>query len=448
MREIIQIQVGQCGNQIGTNFWETITEEHGIDPTTGIYQGHSDLQLQRMNVYFNEATGGRYIPRSILIDLEPGTVDSVKAGPIGKLFKPSNFIVGKTGAGNNWAKGHYTEGADILEPILDVIRKEAEECDQLQGFQFTHALSGGTGSGLGTLLQEKIKEEFPDRLNATCSVFPSSIVSDTVVEPYNAFLTIIKLMESADIVQVLDNEALYEICLKVLGLTKPTYGDMNHIIASAMSGMTCSLRFPGQINCDLRKLAVNLIPFPRMHFLMTGIAPLSSRACPNLVSLSVPELYQEMFAAKSILCSADPRHGRYFAVSAMFRGKVSAMEVDEQNFNVANKNSSNFVEWIPNNIKASTCDIAPKHSKMTATMIGNNTAIKETFKKIHEQFSALFNRKAFLHWYTQEGMEEIEFIEGESHMYSLLSEYSMYEDATAFSESEDEFYEEPVKQLN
>ena len=110
MREIVHIQGGQCGNQIGSKFWEVISDEHGVDPT-GTYQGDSDLQLERINVYFNEATGGRYVPRAVLMDLEPGTMDSVRAGPYGQIFRPDNFVFGQTGAGNNWAKGHYTEGA-------------------------------------------------------------------------------------------------------------------------------------------------------------------------------------------------------------------------------------------------------------------------------------------------------------------------------------------------
>ncbi|CAG2178206.1 unnamed protein product [Oppiella nova] len=108
MREIVHIQAGQCGNQIGAKFWEVISDEHGIDPT-GSYHGDSDLQLERINVYYNEATNGKYVPRAVLVDLEPGTMDSVRSGPFGQLFRPDNFVFGQSGAGNNWAKGHYTE---------------------------------------------------------------------------------------------------------------------------------------------------------------------------------------------------------------------------------------------------------------------------------------------------------------------------------------------------
>merc|ERR1712134_38864 len=86
MREIVHVQGGQCGNQIGAKFWEVISDEHGIDPT-GTYHGDSDLQLERINVYYNEATGGRYVPRAVLMDLEPGMMDSVRAGPFGQLFR-------------------------------------------------------------------------------------------------------------------------------------------------------------------------------------------------------------------------------------------------------------------------------------------------------------------------------------------------------------------------
>jgi len=103
MREIVHLQTGQCGNQIGAKFWEVISDEHGIDPT-GTFHGDSDLQLERINVYFNEASGGKYVPRAVLVDLEPGTMDSVRAGPFGQLFRPDNFVFGQSGAGNTGLK--------------------------------------------------------------------------------------------------------------------------------------------------------------------------------------------------------------------------------------------------------------------------------------------------------------------------------------------------------
>ena len=330
-------------------------------------------------------------------------------------------------------------GAELVDTVLDCIRREAESCDCLQGFQLTHSLGGGTGSGMGTLLISRIREEYPDRIMNSYSIVPSPKVSDTVVEPYNATLSVHQLVENTDETFSIDNEALYDICFRTLKLSTPTYGDLNHLISLTMSGITTCLRFPGQLNADLRKLAVNMVPFPRLHFFTPGFAPLTSRGNAGYRALTVPELTQQMFDARNMMAAIDPRHGRYLTVAAVFRGRMSMKEVDEQMFTIQNKNSSYFVEWIPHNVKTAVCDIPPRGLKMSGTFIGNTTAIQELFKRISEQFTAMFRRKAFLHWYTGEGMDEMEFTEAESNMNDLVSEYQQYQDATA--EDDDSEYE-------
>lgn len=88
-----------------------------------------------------------------------------------------------------------------------------------------------------------------------------------------------------------------------------------------MSGVTTCLRFPGQLNADLRKLAVNMVPFPRLHFFMPGFAPLTAKGSQQYRALTVAELTQQMFDAKNMMTACDPRHGRYLTVAAIFRGK-------------------------------------------------------------------------------------------------------------------------------
>lgn len=394
-------------------------------------------------MYFNEASLGKYVPRAVLVDLEPGTIDNVKSSNIGNLFRPDNYIFGQSSAGNVWAKGHYTEGAELVDSVMEVVRREAEGCDSLQGFQITHSLGGGTGSGMGTLLISKIREEFPDRMMATFSVVPSPKVSDTVIEPYNATLSIHQLVETADETFCIDNEALYNICQRTLKLPQPLYHELNSLVLSVMLGVTTSLRFPGQLNSDLRKLAVNLVPFPRLHFFMVGFAPLTSIASNSFRSLTVPELTQQMFDPKNMMAASDPRNGRYLTVAAFFRGKVSVREVEDEMLKVQQRNASYFVEWIPNNVQTAVCLIPPKGLDMLATFIGNSTSIQELFKRVGEQFSAMFRRKAFLHWYTSEGMDEMEFSEAESNMKDLVSEYQQYQEA-ALDEEELEYDVEEV----
>ena len=121
---------------------------------------------------------------------------------------------------------YYTEGAELIDEVVDVIRREAECCDCSQGFQITHGLGGGTVSGLGTLLLMKMRDNYPDRMTATFSVYPSPKVSDVVVEPYNATLSIHQLLENSDETFVIDNEALYNISHNILKQQQPKYAEL------------------------------------------------------------------------------------------------------------------------------------------------------------------------------------------------------------------------------
>jgi tubulin beta len=338
--------------------------------------------LERINVSYNEATGGKYVPRAILVGLAPGTMDSARAGQYGQLFRPGNFVFGQSGAGNNWAKGYYTEGQELAESILDVIRKEAESCDALQGFQLVHSLGGGTGSLLNIL--------------STSPIVPSPKVSDTAVEPCT--LSVHPPVESADEVFCIDDDALDGVCFRTLKLTTPTYGDLNHLVSMVMSGATCALRFPGQLNADLRKFAVNLVPFPRLHFFVCGFAPLTSRGSRQDRALTVPGLTSQLFDNKNTAAACDPRRGVCLTVSAHFRGRMSSKEVDEQMRNIQARNTAYSVEWIPNNAKSSICDIPPRGLKMASTFTGNTTAFRELFTRVDNQFSKTYARRAFIHW--------------------------------------------------
>jgi len=429
VREIVTIQAGQCGNQMGYQFWENAAREHGLDGS-GEYTGDKDSQLERIEVFFDETSDGKYKPTSVNFDLEPGVLNVIQQKAYGPMFAEPSFVHAESGAGNNWAKGHYTEGAQLIDAVMDATRKVSEDCDQLQGFQVCQSIGGGTGSGMGTLLISKVREEYPDRIMATYSVFPSPKVSDVVVEPYNSLLSIHQLIENADEVSVIDNEALYDICFTTLGEKKPTFSSLNHLVAGAMCGTTSCLRFSGQLNSDLRKLGVNLIPFPRLHFFIIGTAPLTSAANSAYRKVTTKELTEQVFDAKNFMAACDPRMGKYLTASVIFRGPVPSKEVDEQMIITLNRNAPYFAEWIPHNIKQSICNQGPLESDTGCSIIGNNTAILEIFQRIEDQFQPMFAKKAFLHWYTGEGMDEMEFTEAESNMVDLIAEYQQYFEAT------------------
>ncbi|KAF8071599.1 beta-tubulin 2 tubb2 [Lyophyllum atratum] len=450
-REIINVQVGQAGNQVGETFWKMLIAEHGLDEH-GNYKGSDPQQLTRAGVYFTEvesSSADKYVPRSIQVDLEQGVCNRLRGGPLGDLFRPDTFVHGESGAGNNWAKGFYTEGAELIDSILDVVRRQAEPCDALQGFQIIHSLGGGTGAGLGSLLLSKIREEFPDRMLATFSIIPSPKVSETVVEPYNAMLSMHQLVDNGDLTICIDNEALYDISVGSLKIPSPNFNDLNDLIARVMCGVSTSLRFPGQLNGDLRKLGMNLIPFPRLHFLMPSYAPFYNPKARSFQGMSIPELTKSLFDRKNLLVACNPSHGRYLTAATIFRGKISSREAEVSVRDLQTKNSAHFVEWIPDNVSVSLVSVPPVGQKQSATALTNSTAIQEVFKRTADTFGAMFKRKAFLHWYTGEGMDIMEFSEAESNTQDLIAEYQQYQEATNDEDEETEAYgndEEEVDQ--
>ena len=172
-----------------------------------------------------------------------------------------------------------------------------------------------------------------------------------------------------------------------------------------------------------RKNAGSLIPFPRLHFYMTAVAPLTSRGSQQYRALTVPELTQQIFEAKNNISAVEPRHRRNLAADALYRSRKPTKEVDKQELHAHNKNSSYFVEWIPNSNKASVFDVPPQGLKRAVVFLGTSTAIQEKFKRAAEFFIAMFRRNAFFHWYTGEGLDEKEFTEAESTMDDLVFEY-------------------------
>ncbi|TRM65074.1 Tubulin/FtsZ, GTPase domain-containing protein [Schizophyllum amplum] len=443
-REIVNIQVGQAGNQIGEAFWEKVLQEHGLDQS-GFFQGEASadsVQLQRAGVYFSEIESSgpaKFVPRSVQIDLEAGVCNRIKSGPMGALFRPDSYLFGEVGAGNNWAKGFYTEGAELIESIQDVIRKQTEACDALQGFQILHSLGGGSGAGLGTLLLSKLREEYPDRMMATFSILPSPKVSETVVEPYNAMLSMHQLVDNSDLTICIDNEALYDIVERTLHVKQPHFSDLNELISRVMCGVSTSLRFPGQLNGDLRKMSTNLIPFPRLHFLMPSYAPFQDTKSRQFTRLTTPELTSALFDRRNLLVACDPRFGRYLTATIIYRGAISSREADVAVHDLQTKNAAMFTEWIPDNVSMSLVSVPPAGLTQAATCLGNSTSIQEVFQRTMNSFSAMYKRGAFLHWYTGEGMDEMEFSEAESNTHDLIAEYQQYQEATV---EDEEAYED------
>jgi len=246
MREVISVHIGQAGVQLGTSCWELYCFEHGITPD-GIKKSPSEKpsgkESDAFSTFFSETSGGKHVPRAILVDLEPSVVDEIRNGPYRKLFNPDQLLSGKEDAANNYARGHYTVGKELVDLALERIRKIADACTGLQGFLIFHSVGGGTGSGFGSLLLERLSVDYGKKSKLDFCIYPSPQLSTAVVEPYNSVLSTHSLLEHTDVAFMLDNEAIYDICRRSLDIEKPNYTSLNRLIAQLISSLSASLRF-------------------------------------------------------------------------------------------------------------------------------------------------------------------------------------------------------------
>ena len=160
------------------------------------------------------------------MDLEPRVIHSIKNSEYRNLYNHENIFLSNHGggAGNNWASG-YDQAQEVQEDLLDMIDREADGSDSLEGFVLAHSIAGGTGSGMGSFLLEALNDRYPKKLLQTYSVFPNqNETSDVVVQPYNSLLTLKRLTLNADAVVVLDNTALNRIAVDRLHIQNPTVG--------------------------------------------------------------------------------------------------------------------------------------------------------------------------------------------------------------------------------
>jgi tubulin alpha len=248
MREVLTIMMGQGGCQMGNACWELFCLEHGIQPDG---QMPSDKTIgggdDAFNTFFSETGAGKYVPRTVFVDLEPTVIDEVRTGTYRQLFHPEQLISGKEDAANNFARGHYTVGKEIVDLVLDRIRKLADNCTGLQGFMIFHAIGGGTGSGLCALLSERLSVDYGKKSKLGFTILPSPQISTAVVEPYNSILSMHTLLEHMDVNASIDNEAIYDICRRNLDIERPTYTNLNRLVAQCIS----SLRLDGALNVDI-----------------------------------------------------------------------------------------------------------------------------------------------------------------------------------------------------
>ncbi|CAG0887996.1 unnamed protein product [Cyprideis torosa] len=445
-REVISIHIGQAGVQMGNACWELYCMEHGIMPD-GLMADDKDpgAEVDGYNAFFAETSAGKHVPRAIFIDLEPTVVDEIRTGLYRKLFNPRQLMNGKEDAANNYARGHYTVGKEMRDVCLENIRKLAEESQGLQGFLIFNSFGGGTGSGYTSMLEEHLMLDFAKKAKLGFCIYPAPRISTAVVEPYNSTLLTHATLEHMDVVFMVDNEAIYDICRNNLNIPNPTYTNLNRIIGQLCSSMTTSIRFEGSLNVDLMEFQTNLVPYPRIHFPLTAYAPIIPSEKASHERLSVMEITKTCFERGGQMVKCDPQQGKYMACCLLYRGDVVPKDVNAAIAVMKSKQAIRFVDWSPTGFKVGINYFPPtviQGGDLAAVQravccLTNTTAIREPWIRLNDKFDRMFNKRAFIHWYVGEGMEEGEFSEAREDLAALEKDYEEV-GLDGFEESEDE----------
>ncbi|GJE86800.1 gamma tubulin [Phanerochaete sordida] len=438
-REIVTVQLGQCGNQMGSVYWQRLCAEHGINKE-GILEDWATEGGDRKDVFFYQADDEHYIPRAILVDLEPRVINNILTSPYANLYNPENIFVSQDGggAGNNWAQG-YAAGERLYEEVMEMVDREAEGSDSLEGFMLMHSIAGGTGSGFGSFMLERLNDKFPKKLIQTYSVFPNSQEGDVVVQPYNAMLTLKRLTNHADSVVVLDNGALARISADRLHVQTPTFEQTNQLVSTVMAASTQTLRYPGYMNNDLVGIIASLIPTPRCHFLMTSYTPFTSDQIDQAKAIrrtTVLDVMRRLLQPKNRMVSTVPsKTACYISILNIIQGDVDPTDVHQSLLRIRERQLANFIPWGPASIQVALTrksPYVPTNHRVSGLMLANHTSIASLFKRMIDQFDRLRKRNAFMEQYKKEKMFENgleEFDDARATAEELLKEYKACESA-------------------
>ncbi|KAF7259105.1 hypothetical protein EG68_03804 [Paragonimus skrjabini miyazakii] len=437
-REILLLHFGQAGVQIGSALWELFCMEHRVSADGQLIISGPESQLsssEYVSAFFYEGIR-TWTPRAIMVDLEPTVIDEIRAGPYRKLWKPNCLITGKEDAANNYGRGNCTIGKQKMEETMEIIRKLVEDSNNLAAFELVHSHSGGTGSGMTSLIIDQLCDEYGKKFKFSTSIFPSAMYSQSTVDPYNSVLHSHATIETLDCDILVDNQTLFERCTRNLNMQQPSFTEINRLLAQMLSSVFMSHRFVyhGSQHADTTELLTNLIPYPRIHFPSLFYAPLFSRCQMDHDALSISELTRAVFSEDAQTIDFPCKRNAYISCAMLYRGLSSPKQIYDALQLVKGTPSigASFVEWCPTGFKIGLNTFPPvtfPNSPLAETprsvcMLAGNLGMRHAWHRNNSKFDILFSRRSFVHWFIGEGVEESEFIEARDDMAYLEQDYA------------------------
>ena len=229
-----------------------------------------------------------------------------------------------------------------------------------------NAISGGTGSGFSSVLLERLADEYDRKAKLAFSIYPTEYehpLSSTIIEPYNAVMHLSQLINHVDISFALENSAIYRVCQQKMRIERPSFSNLNRMIAQVISSLTISLRRSSDFNIDINEYQTNLVPFKKRHFMLASYSPLNSiEESPG--PYSVEQMTQDAFETDMLLADCEQTEGdKYMACCLIYRGNVSSLDANRAVSLAQRQKTFNMVDWCPTGFKIGINRSAPGYIK-------------------------------------------------------------------------------------
>ncbi|BHF84084.1 Tubulin alpha-1C chain [Sparganum proliferum] len=359
----------------------------------------------------------------------------VRTGLYRGMFNPARLITGLEDMANNFGRGYYGCPQNLVDQGMNAVRKEAEQADKLQACLIFHSFGGGTGAGTTCRLVELMDAEFMKIPKIEMAIYPDYHKSCSVVEPYNAVLCSSTLDEVSSFAIMVENDALTKICIESLRMERPSYPNLNRVLSLACSGILAPLCFDGPLTASLPQLQTNLVPYPRLHFLQASLCPMFTHDTTIHEAITIQELTVGAFSSINQMMVGDPKETVMMATALLFRGQIPIQEINSSIDTIKKRGLIGLVDWCPTGFKIGVVPNLPVFIKASGigktnrqlTTLYNSTLIVSPLKANLHKFRVLLSKKAFLHWYLQEGMEQGEFQECMEDVKNILQDYLFVE---------------------
>jgi len=429
--EVISLHVGEAGNHLGCSLWSLYCKEHGIEPDGAIPE---DITIgtddRRYASFFKENMKARWCPRAVFIDSDKESLDNMVRKLSRNTCISSPRVGGKEDAGSLFARGYHKVGDTLMYPTMDAIRRESEECNHLQGFLLYYSLGGGTGSGFSSLLRDDIRDTYPKQVMLEWGISPSSRVALSTVEPYNAALAIDKNLSSCNVTFLSENDALQDIAVKRIKIQQPSLEDLNKIASRVISSITAGVRFPSRINVDLQEMHRHLVPYSRTHFPLVSFSPFGNtdvRCSPTPLQMT-----EDCCQPYSRILTCEDSAEASLGFSLVYRGNIKTDEIKYCVKSLKDFRPWKFVDWSPLTSRAGLCSkmppvsTLPDGSSSSVCLINNSSALSKHFRSISSKFDMLYSKRCFLHWYLEEGVEEMDLANARENLALIQLNYEAF----------------------